>query len=168
MTTLRALSQTEPLSRQIHYVKVRLVRPIVLITTYERLLTDLSARIADRMSARVRTLLSPINQRMEFILTKIDNLITATDNLSTQITEHRVIVDNAIALIREGATIEDPRLDALISQIEGSAASIDSASTDLAGAGAPADDEEPAEETPADPVEGELPEMPEDTPSTPA
>lgn len=133
---------------------------VLLFGNYADLVNEIGAKAAEIVAERLRLELSPLNTNTEILMAKIDSLVIATQNVSDKATEHRAVVDEAIALIKS-IGVEDPRLDAVLAQLDSTAAQLDTATTDLAAA-----DDAPAEPPVEEPVDPEVPVDPE-TPADP-
>lgn len=135
---------------------------VLLFGDYAEMVNQIGGIAADLVAERIRLELHPLTTNTESLMAKIDDLIVAAQNVSDQATEHRAVVDEAIDLIKSGVGADDPRLSAVLDQLNATAEQLDTATTDLAAA----DDapEEPAdpEEPPADPEAPVDPEAPAD------
>jgi chromosome condensin MukBEF ATPase and DNA-binding subunit MukB len=129
------------------------VPTVLLFGNYEELVAEIGSKAAGIVAERLRSELIPLTTQTESLMAKIDDLIVAAQNVSDQATEHRAVVDEAIALIKSGVGADDPRLTAVIEQLGATAEQLDTATSDLAAADdAPVDPEEPVDpEVPVDP-----------------
>lgn len=132
------------------------MRPVLLLGDYNAMVRDIANAAAGVVSAQIRTDLTQLTSRTERLVASVDELLIAAQNVSDQASEHRAVVDEAIALI-QSIGVEDPRLDQVLSQLTDTADQIDQATTDLAAAGG-TEPEEPIE--PEEPTEPEVPEEP--------
>jgi len=122
------------------------VGSVVMAVEPEEFAQAVAARIATTLARVVQAETLPLVNRLESMMSKVDDLVAAAQNVSDQAAEHRAVVDEAIALI-QNIGVEDPRLDDVLAQLGQTAQDLDQATTDLAAAD---DTEEP-------PVDGEEP-----------
>lgn len=134
---------------------------VLLFGDYAELVTEIGNAAAGIVAERMRLELIPLTTKTESLMAKIDDLIVAAQNVSDQATEHRAVVDEAIALIQSGVGADDPRLTAVIEQLASTAEQLDMATTDLAAA------DDVAEEPVDPPVEPVDPEEPVEPPPAP-